>query len=340
MLLLGALMCSASPTTIEAIRASTARHRTDSPPLRCVAAAQPCTKPTLHFSVVASDQVAELAAWWIDRVCDVALTDSALDYTFHVLWHEDKKDTAASYKQTEGHHTTDPAHIQAVTAAVHQVVTLCMRLPIGSLLLHTDVDVIPLRPYSALLGSEGLGSSRSLLTTENLGRTGRYNSGFVFARVMDDTRALLSRWLQLMLRGLQAEEHHTTTAQFYFNEAVDEKMNNSVFRSRFRSLGRAFAPEMAQVAGRLPQVRKCGTAGRPSTFAYHAVAVQKSLPDIWKGIRRGHSADGNLTEPKMKIVAMARAANISRCSPVDVGWRPNGEALRKADVLTAAACIH
>jgi hypothetical protein len=146
-------------------------------------------KSILHVLVFVTREACWLLACWLRWASVWLITDDALDYRLQLHVHTPFNITStSSFAKSERWHAVLRDRLEFVREAVE-------RLPVGSTILFTDLDVIPFRAPSALLPlRHDLVFMRE--PPGHGGKAGRHivNSGLFAIRVTKDTRKFVGLW--------------------------------------------------------------------------------------------------------------------------------------------------
>ena len=215
----------------------------------------------------------------------------------------------------------------AVAAAMHNCVQVVEQQAEGSLILCSDLDVMPLRPLSELV--RFLRPSDDLVVAEEPQPSATpddvYNAGLMLMRASTGSRAFLRSWTEAFERALSAPRDAGGGAPL---------TNQPTMRHALHASGLRFRVWPADIvcARTFPWLRTWPVAWTPpftprfealhtGTVAYHAIALEWD-PSL---ARRGRGEDN-------KIIAMLRAAQAVRGQAVR-GQAVGGQAVGGQAVL-------
>lgn len=289
-------------------------------------------RPNIHVLAWASDDVSRLRDFWLQQMKLMASCDDGAAYKISFGSLKIVGDLPPQRQKASKGFAFSADHMRAVQGKLAFANSTIAALPLDDIVLYTDLDVMPLQPYSRLL--RWLTWNDLVLTHEpqpSITELHRFNGGLWLLRVSRATRALLHNWYATFLRN----ERLVSGEQAHLPDAVRQTQGLLRIRQfpQVVVLLRSF-PWRGGVA----ETRRCSDRGRyrdcedliaGTTVAYHAIAL-----DHDRSLSR-------LSGERQKIVAMCRAGNMSRGWPVHMGWAARDEELRgvhrQAHVLHALA---
>jgi hypothetical protein len=223
-----------------------------------VAPVERASPERVHIVALATSQVREALAFWLDKVQIMMHADAEAEYDVHISHQRSSSALPGEFR--------DAAWREAVLREPLAVRDYARRHK-GDIIVGTDLDVVPIRPYSQLGKLVVDGQIRFMdERIEMFGRgKGHCNTGFYVFRSSDATLALLDVWLD----GLR-------------KESTPKSLGN---QDAVHTLGLCRHVLPAFVVTRDEHGRFKSKDIRAETVAYHAIGKHPTLGTSWAGKR-------------------------------------------------------